>query len=83
MCKTDPDIFGININVVIKTIDVSSYNEEQRLSMDEFDLLCSINHPNIMKAYFKWGPAENKLNFAFEYFPCLDLAQLIQEYKNE
>ena len=80
MYKTDPKILGINLSVTVKTIDYSSDNEEKRLSTDEFDLLCNINHPNIMKAYFKWIPAKDKLNLAFEHFPCLDLAQLAKKY---
>ena len=81
MYKTDPKIFDVNLSVTVKTIDYLSDDKEKRLSTDEFDLLCNIRHPNIMKAYFKWIPAKDKLNLAFEHFPCLDLTQLAEIYE--
>ena len=59
MYKTDPKIFDVNLSVTVKTIDYLSDDKEKRFSTDEFDLLCNISHPNIMKTYFKWSPAKD------------------------
>ena len=39
----------------------------------EYDLLCSVDHPNIMKAFLKWKTSNKTLKIGLEYLPCRDL----------
>ena len=73
LMTTNPVVFGIEVNVAVKAVsysnDTAKLNKGQLESEKgerEFRLLRSIEHPNIMKAYFMWKTDEKKLKIASE-----------------
>ena len=84
MAVTNPTILKIEVKIAIKTISEKIKNHEHKIKKErEFNLLYSLNHPNIMKAYKKWETNQSKLKFAFEYLPCKNLQELASNYKDK
>ena len=48
----------------------------------EYLILNSVDHPNIMKVYFKWITSKNMLKIASEYLPCRDMRKLLKIYSD-
>ena len=91
LVKTNPIIFGKELKIAMKTIIDKSENSDKtskaklefERSEQEFDLLYNIDHPNIMKSYFKWKANNEQLKIGLEYLPCKDLKELVKQYEKK
>ena len=77
LLKTNPVVVGVEAKIAVKSIfdkakankSLSNGQLQSEKGKREFKLLQSIDHPNIMKAYFRWRTSEDKLKIACEYLP--------------
>ena len=89
LITTNSVVFGTEVKIAVKTIFDKPNDKngkrgqiESEKGQREYRILYSIDHPNIMKVYFKWRTSENMLKIASEYLPCRDLGKLLKIYSN-
>ena len=77
LLTTNPIVVGVEAKIAVKSIfdkpkankTLSNGQLQSEKGKREFKLLQSIDHPNIMKAYFMWKTSKDKLKIASEYLP--------------
>ena len=89
LITTNSIVFGDAVKVAVKTIfdktndkEINKRQLESEKRKREYLILNSIDHPNIMKVYFKWITSKNMLKIASEYLPCRDLRKLLKIYSD-
>ena len=89
LVKTNTIIIGVEVEIAVKSSKIYSNDPKQSIKAkmreskaeSEFDLLYSMHHQNIMKAYQKWRTSQNQFKMALEYWPWNDLSKLAKKYK--
>ena len=89
LMTTNSIVFGDAVKIAVKTIfdktndkKIDKGQLESEKGEREYLILNSIDHPNIMKVYFKWITSNNMLKIASEYLPCRDLRKLLKIYSD-